>query len=220
MNRTLIVFCGLVLASSIALFAASSSKRFYLSKDSKSILERITEDQTSPLLTMAELTDTVPAFYPHEAGQRLVNKQFHLVSISPDENHIAFVSGEVDHWLGTIDTERRVYRFILFGKETNFYDAIWSPNSRYLVYAFKGPDRRIVVHIIEPPGKDDVKPRPMNGWQYRADKGEELRMVGWNAAKDTTFVFDVIDASGKPQETIALPLRRVAPVGPLKSPGE
>ncbi|MGB5106412.1 MAG: hypothetical protein WBP29_15090 [Candidatus Zixiibacteriota bacterium] len=219
MNRTFIIVCGLLIAASMSLFAAQSSKRFYLSQDSKAIQEKITDDLSNPLLTLAELIDSVPAFYPHEATQRLVNKQFHLMSVSPDDNRIAFVSGEEDRWLGTIDTQERIYKFILFGKSTKFIDALWSPDSRYLAYAFKGPDRRIVVHMIQPPALDENKPTPMNGWQYLCNKDENLRMVGWNAAKDTTFTFEVLDANGKSLETVALPLHRVVPAGPLKSVG-
>ena len=220
MNRTFIVLCGLVCAASITLFAAQSSKRFYLSADSKSIQEKITDDLSQPLLTMAELIDSVPTFYPHEAGQRFVNKQFHLMSVSPDENHVAFVSGEDDRWLGTIDTQRRIYKFILFGKNTTFLDALWSADSRYLAYAFHGPDRRFVVHMVQPPDSSEDKPHPMNGWQYLANKKENIRIIGWNSAKDTTFAFEVLDSTGKSQEKVVLPLHRKVPAGPLKSAGE
>ena len=205
----------------VTTFAAQSSKRFYLSSDAKEIQEVITDKLSSPVLTLAELTDTVPAFYPHEFTQHFVNKKFHMISVSPDDKFIAFVSGEPDQWLGTIDTQRRMYKFILFGKNTNFIDALWSPDSRYLAYAFKGPDRRIVVHMIEPPAVDQVKPRPMNGWQYQANADEYFRAIGWIATgKDTTFAFELLDAKGKAQETIVLPLHRQAPTGPLKSKDE
>lgn len=219
MNRTFMIFCTLVVAVSMTLFAAQNSKRFYLSADSKSIQEKITDDISNPLLKVEDLMVTVPPFYPHEATQRFINKKFHLISVSPNDKYIAFVSGEVDHWLGTIDTQQRIYKFILFGQKTSFIDALWSPDSRNLAYAFKGPDRRIVVHMIQPPGINEDKPRPMNGWQYVCNKDESLRMVGWNAAKDTTFTFEVVDANGKSLETVALPLHRVAPSGPLKSVG-
>ncbi len=220
MNRTFLVFVGLFVALAITAFAAQTSKRFFLSQDATSIQEVINPTLNSPILTLTELTDTVPTFYPHEFTQRFNNKKFHMISVSPNEKSIAFVSGEPDQWLGTINTDHRYYKFILFGKNTKFIDALWSPDSRYLAYAFKGPDRRIVVHLIEPPAVDQNKPRPMNGWQFQANADEYLRAVGWKTSgKDTTFAFELLDAKGKAQETINLPLHRQAPVGPLKSEG-
>ena len=221
MNRTFLIFVGLIVAVAISAFAAQTSKRFFLSKDATAIQEVITDQINSPILTLKELTDTVPAHYPHEFTQKFINKKFHMISVSPNDKKIAFVSGEPDQWLGVIDTDLRIYKFILFGKNTNFIDALWSPDSRYLAYAFKGPDRRIVVHLVEPPPADQVKPRPMNGWQYQANAEEYLRAIGWKATgKDTTFAFEVLDAKGKGLETINLPLHRQAPAGPLKSQGE
>ena len=221
MSRTFCLFCLLLLSISAVVFATQSSKRYFLSSDQTSIEEQVTEKRSSPILTLDELTDSVPAFYPHVAGQKLVNKKFHMVSVSPDDKHIAFVSGETDQWLGTIDAEARTYKFILFGVSTSFIDALWTPDSRYLAYAFKGPDRRIVVHVIGPPPPGENKPIPMNYWFYNTTKNEDLRVSGWQVAgKDTSLAFELLDARGKVQEAVTLPLHRQEQLGPLKSQGK
>ncbi len=220
MNRTLAIFVGLLLMISVTMMAAQGSKRFYLSNNATVIEEKIDEQTSQALLSIPQLIDSCPQFYPHSPGQVFVNKEFHMISVSPDDKRIAFVSGEGDQWLGTIDTKERIYKFILFGLQTSFIDALWSPDSRYLAYAFKGPDRRLVLHVIEPPALDQDKPRPMNGWQYNTKYNEKLRMIGWKADKDTAFLFEVLDSTGRSQEKVTLPLHRSVPAGPLKSRGK
>ena len=105
MNRTFLIFVGLIVAVAISAFAAQTSKRFFLSKDATAIQEVITDQINSPILTLKELTDTVPAHYPHEFTQKFINKKFHMISVSPNDKKIAFGSGEADQWLGGVDTE-------------------------------------------------------------------------------------------------------------------
>lgn len=215
------LFSLLLILVTAALFAGQASKKFFLSADQASIEEQVTSKMTAPILTINELTDSVPAFFPHVAGQRLVNKKFQLVSVSPDNKRIAFASGEVDQWLGTIDAEARTYKFIMFGVSTYFIDALWTPDSRYLAYAFKGPDRRIVVHVIAPPAAGENKPQPMNYWIYNCQNNEGLRVNGWHVAgRDTVLAMDVLDRTGKVQEAVSLPLHREAGAGPLKPKGQ
>lgn len=219
MTRTLTTIVALLIVGTIAAFAQIKTETFYLSQDQKSIQERITGDLSQPILTLDELTDTIPSFYPHMVGQKLVNERFHRIAVAPGEKHIAFTSGEVDQWLGIIDTEKRTYNFILFGLQTHFIDMAWSQNGYYLAYAFAGPDRRLVLHMIAPPAPGEVKPMPMNGWQYAMTGGEGLRFKGWKPGKEPSFAFDLIDKDGKTLEKFDLPLHRPAqPIPPARKP--
>ncbi|MCC6962501.1 MAG: PD40 domain-containing protein [candidate division Zixibacteria bacterium] len=191
--------------------AGPGSPKIQLNRDSTEIFVRSGENKRTVLLHVSDLADTVPMAFPHSADQRFDNQKFHHMAASPDGKWVAFVSGTDDQWLGVYNCEQQYDKFVVFGIQTRFYDLIWSPDSKYLAYGFKGPDQRLLIHLMEPQGKNDVRPKPMNGWQKLTQSNENLRLVGWKQAADTSFAFEVLDSLGRVSERQEIPLHRPAP---------
>ncbi len=190
---------------------AQKSQKILLNRDSTEIYTPTGDNKRALLLHVSDLADTVPVVFPHSADQRFENVKFNHFSVSPDDRWVAFGCGTNDQWVGVYNREQQYNKFIVFGIQTRFYDLLWSPDSKYLAYGFKGPDKRMLIHLLEPPGKNDERPKPMNGWQRITQTGENLRLVGWRQGTDTVFTFEVLDSTGKVTEKQELPLRRETP---------
>ena len=181
----------------------SSEARFILTYDS---LEVVTREGSQPLLTVNDLEDTVPDIFPHSRNTRFLNKKFHFLAVSPNQQKFAFALGEGDQWLGMYDAADKFERFLAFGIQTTFLTAVWSPDSKHLAYAFHSPDGRLMTYIMQPPDAYSFKPKNLNVWFMNADSGETVRPRGWIEPGDTVYSFDVVDISGELKERVNLNL--------------
>jgi hypothetical protein len=161
----------------------------------------------APFLRVSDLPDTVPTLFPHAAEQHFQNRKFHFISVSPNQRLIEFASGEGDQWLGMLDSRLRYMKFIVFGVQTTFYPGVWSPDSKFMTYAFYGPDRRLSVYITDPKGPDDPSPQNINVWFKSFYQGEKFQAGEWQWGPDTSFSFTITDAGGKELQKVVLPLR-------------
>lgn len=198
----------LLIAGLSTIVALSQTRRkpfFYLSDDSTSIMM---QGSIYPVTSVGLLPDTVPAYLPRMQKQKFYNKRFHLMSASPDSQFIAFSCGEGDQWVGVMNAREVYMKFLLYSVQTNFLDLSWSPDSRYLAIAYRPPDHRIVVQIVEPPAKLEPQYKPMNAWQTISYNNEQYVPYGWGAVADTIFSFAVHDSLGSELARIDLPFRR------------
>ncbi|MCK4857147.1 MAG: hypothetical protein KAT58_04185 [candidate division Zixibacteria bacterium] len=162
--------------------------------------------KTNPFISTNQLPDTVPPYFPHPKDLRFKNEKFHFITISPSGELIGFASGEENQWIGLMNVKEKYLKFLAWGMRTEFLDLTFSPNSKYISYTFHGPDHRTKLMIIETPGRDVAKPKPLNTWFKTMRNGEQFEPIGWVQPGDTTFSFTVSDSTGKLIEKIDLPL--------------
>jgi hypothetical protein len=105
-----------------------------------------------------------------------------------------------------MNISERYLKFLLWGFQTQFIDATWSPTGEYLAYTYFGPDGRTKLMIVQPPGKQEKEPKSLNTWFDNLDSGEVFQPIGWVHPSDTVFSFAIVDSSGKTLETHDLQL--------------
>ena len=202
----IIILLTVALATAIVLFAVNRDSvraEFELAENSTAI-RRVGSDEA--FIRVTDLSDTVPPQFAHSMYQRFNNQQFHYISVSPDGKKIVFAAGEGDQWLGMIDVEQKYFKFMMFGVMTTFFDGGWSPDSKAYAHALFGPDRRLLITIMEPPKRDDPKPKTLNAWFKFCYGGEQFLNLGWGDPADTFYSFNVLDSVGNEIDVVHLPL--------------
>lgn len=161
---------------------------------------------SEPFIIAKDLPDSVPQQFAHSVYQRFDNRRFHFISVSPSQEYIAFASGEGDQWMGMINTTQKYLKFLIFGIQTTFLGATWSPDNKFLAFSFWGPDRRLLVYITTPPAQMDPKPTYLNVWFKLYDRRPQFKSLGWEESGDTTYNFSISDDTGKEVDNVKMPL--------------
>jgi len=183
-----------------------NTQPYYLSDDSTAIKSAPAGETVTSIELMP---DTVPEYLPRSRFEKFNNKKFHFLAVSPDGNYAAFAAGEGDQWMGVLAPKEEYMKFLLYSIKTNFFGAQWTPDSRYLAFAYHTPDRRYVVQIVRPPEKFEQRYQATNAWQTVSDHGEQMKVDGWKVdGADTNYTFVVSDSAGNVIENVALPVFR------------
>ncbi len=185
---------------------------YYLDDDSTSIIDA----RTGRAITYVTLLpDTVPAYLPRSAYQKFTNKKFHFLEVSPDEQRMAFATGEGDQWMGVFVPGGVYMKFLLYSIQTRFFDPHWTPDSENLAFAYQTPDRRLHIQVIRPPEQFEERYEALNAWQMPRNANQGLRVEGWKVSgADTSLYFVVTDSLGADTDSLSIPLRRVLPPEP------
>ncbi len=208
MNYWRIIPLLAIITAAGVLLAGQGSKRYSLSADNRSIMETVAGKAPKILIDATDLPDTVPEAFPRSTTMRFNNSKFNFISVAPNDQQILFCSGDPDGWIGLYLPQSKQVKFLNYGYQSRFFDAIWHGNSKYLAYGLIGPDKRLLLHIIRVPTGNEIKPEYLNAWQAITDTGESLLLGGFGADKDTSFSFDVIKPDGSVSGQFKIPLRR------------
>lgn len=198
-----IVTAVALLLSVGTLFALNEQGNYTLAQEGRAI-QRI--GAPNPFFGVEMLPDTAPPYFPHPEGLKFKNRKFHLLTQAPGKDLLAFSSGEGNEWIGFLDLKERYMKFLGWGVMTQYLDLTFSPDGKYLAYAFHGPDHRTMAVIIPTPDKETAKPQATNTWFQTYRNGEKFVPVGWVLPGDTIYSFTVVDSSGTVLESVDLPL--------------
>lgn len=193
------------------------NRTYYLNEDSTTIINAMTG---KPITSVDMMPDTAPEYVPRSRFQKFDNQKFHFLEVSPNGRYAAFASGEGDEWMGVLAPQDRYMKFLLYSIETRFYGARWSPDSKYLAFAYNTPDRRLHIQIVRPPQRSEPRYEAKNAWQMPRANKEQLIIEGWQIeGSDTSYAFVVQDSLGNELHRGSLSPHRL-PKGPVEDSGE